>query len=139
MLLRFGGWYGWMSPERWLTSDQRGTVAAVLLRVPIGDDPSEFVEVEVDRRDLGDTVELTSGGRDFAVAAFSLGSSFDQVLPALSTILTKLRSVAHSPDKVEMTLGLKVGGETGLIFAKGSAEATFTVALTWRKPGSSND
>jgi len=115
-------------------------VASVLLRVPIGDDPSEFVEIEVDRRDLGnDAVELTSGGPDVAVAAFSLGSSFDRVLPALSTILTKLRSAEHAPDEVQMTLGLKAGGETGLIFAKGSAEATFTVALTWRKPPGTGD
>jgi hypothetical protein len=32
-------------------------VASVVLRAPIGDDPSEFVEIEVDRRDF--TVALT--------------------------------------------------------------------------------
>jgi hypothetical protein len=36
-----------------------------------------------------------------------------------------------------MQLGLKVGGETGLVFARGSAEATFTVNLSWRKPAAS--
>jgi hypothetical protein len=109
----------------------------VLLKVPIGDDPSEFVEIEVDRRDLGETVQLTAGAQtDVAVAPYSLASSFDRVLPALTMILRKLRGAEHAPDEIGMKLGLKVGGEAGLIFAKGTADATFEVSVTWRKPGS---
>jgi hypothetical protein len=111
-------------------------VASVLLKVPIGDDPSEFVEIEVDRRDLGEGIQLTAGAQtDVATAPFSLASSLDQVLPALSTILAKLRKAEQAPDEIGMKLGLKVGGETGLIFAKGTAEATFEVSLTWRRAG----
>lgn len=49
-------------------------------------------------------------------------------------ILNKLRTTARSPDEIELEFGLKVGGETGLIFAKGSAETTFHVRLTWQRP-----
>jgi hypothetical protein len=73
-----------------------------------------------------------------AVAPYSLASSLDRVMPALRTIITRLRTDEHSPDEIGMQLGLKVGGEAGLVFAKGTAEATFTVSLTWHKPAPAN-
>ena len=111
-------------------------MAVVLLKVPIDDTHAEFVEVEVDRRDLGDQVEFNAdpGGRGVGIAPFTLTSAIDKVMPALRTILTRFRAAEHAPDEVAMQLGLKVGGETGLVFAKGTAETTFTVTLTWRKP-----
>ena len=54
-------------------------------------------------------------------------------MPALRTIIIRLRTDEHSPDEIAMNLGLKVGGEAGLVFAKGTAEATFTVSMTWHK------
>jgi hypothetical protein len=113
-------------------------MASVLLRVPVDGSSDEFIEVEVDRRDLGDAVELNAGSSDrAALAPYTVASSFDRVMPALTTILTRLRTAEHAPDEIGMQLGLKVGGETGLVFARGSAEATFTVTLSWRKPAAS--
>jgi hypothetical protein len=113
-------------------------MAFVLLRVPVDDRPDEFIEVEVDRRDLGDAVEFNADtAAQAALASYTLASSFDRVMPALTTILTRLRTAEHAPDEIGMQLGLKVGGETGLVFARGSAEATFTVNLSWRKPSAS--
>lgn len=110
-------------------------MATKLLRVPIDQGSDEYVEVEVDTRDLGESVRLASESRPDAVTApFSLASSVDRVLPALSAILTRLRHADHAPDEIGMELGLKIGGETGLIFAKGTAESTFTVTLSWHKP-----
>ena len=109
----------------------------VLLRVPVEEGSAEFMEVEVDYDDLEEGVRLASRTSDGAMrAAFSLSSAFDKVLPALRTIVTRLRTAEHAPDEIAMELGLKIGGEQGLIFTKGTAEATFTVSLTWYKPGS---
>jgi hypothetical protein len=106
----------------------------MLLRVPIGDGEG-FVEVEVDPRDLVGELEMAAGrSQDVTTAPFSLAESMDRVLPALNVMLKKLRTVAHAPDEIGMELGLKVGGETGLVFAKASGEATFTITMTWRKP-----
>jgi hypothetical protein len=112
-------------------------LAQTILRVPItdasGDD--DFIEVEVELRDVGESVRLASDDGSRATAtSFSLASSFHRVVPALSSIITDLRRMPHAPDEVSMEVGLTVGGETGLIFTKGSAEATFTVNLTWKKP-----
>jgi Trypsin-co-occurring domain 1 len=118
----------------------RSVLATVLLKVPVSDGSAEFVEVEVDRRELGDSVQLRAGSiTEAATTAFTLTSSMDRVLHAVLAMLTRVREAEHAPDEVGMELGLKVGGETGLIFAKGTAEATFTLSLTWRKPATGGD
>ena len=108
----------------------------VLLKVPLSTDSDEYIEVEVDRRDLGEAVQLTANdrGHEMVLAPYTLAESLDRVLPALRMIITRIRGAEHAPDEIAVDLGLKIGGETGLFFAKGTAEATFTVSLTWRKP-----
>jgi hypothetical protein len=111
------------------------TVASILLKVPVGANPEQYVEVEVDRTDLSEAIQLTAERHaDVATAPYSIASSMDRILPALSTVLTKLRSAEHAPDEIAVKVGLKVGGELGLVFAKGRSEATFEVSMTWRKP-----
>lgn len=114
-------------------------MSPVLLKVALTADGDEYIEVEVDRRDLGDAVQLTANeqGRDMALAPYTLAASLDRVLPALRMIITRIRGAEHAPDEIAMDLGLKIGGETGIIFAKGTAEATFTISMTWRKPAES--
>jgi NTP-dependent ternary system trypsin peptidase co-occuring protein len=107
-----------------------------LLRVPVEEGSDEYVEVEISPDELEDSVQLASRvGDGVARAAFSLGAALDRVMPALRTVLSRLRETEHAPDEIGMQLGLKVGGEQGLIFTKGTAEATFTLSLTWYKPG----
>lgn len=109
-------------------------MAWALMRVPIEDADGEYVEAEVARSELTSSIRMIDGvGPDLAKAQFSLASSFDRIMPALSGILMRLRNTTHAPDEIDMSLGLKIGGETGLIFARGTSEATFTVNLRWRK------
>lgn len=109
-------------------------MATALMRVPLTEGSDECIEVEIDSRCLGDAVQLaTSGDGEVARAPFSLAGSMNNLVPALSTILTSLRRAEHAPDEIGMVLGLRFGGETGLVFARGTAEATFTVTMTWRK------
>lgn len=53
--------------------------------------------------------------------------------PALRMILGRLREGVHAPDKITIDVGLQVGGETGFVFAKGTAEASIAVSMTWRR------
>jgi hypothetical protein len=110
-------------------------VDTVLLRVPVGDGSDEFVEVQVSRTELRGLSEsglvlASDDGSRFEAAGFSLASAMDRVMPALRVILVRLRAGAHSPDEVNMTLGLQIGGETGVFFAKGTAEASVAVSMT---------
>jgi len=37
------------------------------------------------------------------------------------------------PDEMEIEFGLKVGGESGVIIAKGTAEVNFAVRVLWKR------
>lgn len=116
-------------------------MSSVLMKMQVDGTPTtvggDFIIVEVDRQDVDGTVQLAgseASGRDVAQAQETLARSFDRLGPALSTMLLKLRSAEHAPDEIQMEFGLKLGGEAGLIFAKGTAEANFAVTVTWAKP-----
>jgi hypothetical protein len=86
--------------------------------------------VAADRSSLGGRVELVSDeGRMIGKMAGSLEDAFARLTPAIDRIVAVLRT--HGPDGMEVQFGLTVGGETGLIVAKGSAEANFSVTLRW--------
>jgi len=47
---------------------------------------------------------------------------------------------AIKPNKVEVTFGVKLGGEAGVPFvAKGTAEANVAITLTWSPSGNSSE
>ncbi|MCA2216331.1 CU044_2847 family protein [Jidongwangia harbinensis] len=112
-------------------------MATVLLRVPIEEDGEVEIEIEVESRDVGaDDVELTSSdGRRTFRAAHSLSTSINRLLPAVGTIISKVREHENSPDRVAVEIGVKLGGETGVILTKGTAEATLKVTMNWDRPG----
>ena len=37
-----------------------------------------------------------------------------------------------TPDEAEVEFGLKMGGETGVIIAKGTAEVNFVIRMSWK-------
>jgi hypothetical protein len=112
---------------RWIPS-------VMLIKVPVGDGTDAVIEMEADYSDLGQSVQLVSDDPDSpGLAAFSLAGSIRRVLPAINAVLGGLSATDLTPDEVSIELGLKVGGETGLVFAKGKTEATFVVKMTWRQ------
>jgi hypothetical protein len=106
----------------------------VLLKVPVGDGSNEFVEVQVARDELpgeSGVVLASDDGSRFEAAGFSLASAMDRVMPALRVILSRLRVGVQSPDEITMKLGLQIGGEAGIFFAKGTTEASVAVTMKW--------
>lgn len=103
---------------------------AQLVRIPLED--GEFLVAEVDRDDIPDeSVVLASPepGRAVARAAHTLESSLLSLRPALSGLVEALKVL--SPQAVSIEFGVKLGGETGVILAKGTAEVNFTVHVEW--------
>jgi len=111
----------------------------VLLKVPVGDDTDGFIEVQVSRAEVeelegtGVVLAAADGGGRMVAASFSLASAVDHVMPALRAVVGRLREGVHAPDEVTVELGLQIGGETGFYFAKGTAEASIGVTMTWRR------
>ncbi|GAB3900945.1 CU044_2847 family protein [Kibdelosporangium lantanae] len=102
-----------------------------LVRVPL--DNGEVLVVEVDRADLTqDAVVLAAAapGKAIGQLSHSLESGLRALRPALAAIVAFLKEAA--PDTVSVEFGMKLGGETGIIVAKGSVEANFKIKAEWR-------
>jgi hypothetical protein len=111
----------------------------VLMEVPL--DGGGVVVVEVGEAEVpADQLQLASDGPGPLVARArqALETSLAEVTPAVRAFCQGLREAA--PDEFTVEFGLKVGGETGLVIAKGTAEVNFTVSMTWRgEPGRVTD
>jgi hypothetical protein len=99
-----------------------------------GQDGDDLLVFEVDRSEVYGDLVLASNDVAGAVdrVRITLEEALAKLRPSLHKVLAILREM--SPDETVMEFGLKIGGETGIIIAKGSAEANFTVRMSW-KPG----
>lgn len=102
---------------------------AVLLEVPVED--GAVLLVEADRGDIPRRLTLASPqpGAAAAKAVRTLSESLEQLEPMLRTVRDRL--VASMPDHFTVEFGVKLGGETGIILAKGTAEVNLKVTMTW--------
>jgi hypothetical protein len=102
-----------------------------LLAMALDSDGSDTAVFEVDGG-LADTdLELAAGGDVVGRARVSLSEALDQVRPVLARVVGATRDLG--PDEVEIQFGLKMGGETGVIIAKGTAEVNFAVRMVWHR------
>ena len=113
---------------------------AVLVEVAVDDVAGgPVVLVESDRQDIAGGLTLASPepGQAAARASRSLAASLEQLEPVLRTVKDKL--VASAPEHFTVEFGVKLGGETGVIVAKGTAEVNLKITMTWdrepRQPG----
>ncbi|WP_328678022.1 CU044_2847 family protein [Streptomyces sp. NBC_00343] len=112
-----------------------------LVRIPL--ENGEFLVAEVDRADIPEeSVVLASPepGRSVAQASRTLESSLRGLRPALAGLTEALQAL--SPETVSIEFGVKLGGETGVILAKGTAEVHFAVHAQWApkpRPEQSSD
>jgi hypothetical protein len=110
----------------------RGGVITVLRQVPLdGVEGGAVVLVEADRAYIPERLDagLSDPGQAAAVAARSLSASLERPEPVLRTVKDKL--VASAPEHFTVEFGVKLGGETGIILAKGTAEANLKITMTW--------
>ncbi|MGH4013620.1 MAG: CU044_2847 family protein [Pseudonocardiaceae bacterium] len=101
----------------------------LIMEVPLAD--GNNVVVEVDRREVPGELVLAAA-KPYEVAARAT-ETLEQVLYKVRPALQSLSQWAKSagPDECCVEFGLKLGGETGVIIAKGTAEVNFVVRLTW--------
>lgn len=102
-----------------------------LLGVPVGDGADDVVVFEVDRGEIPGDLVLASAepGKVAARARASLEDALEGVKPSLLKIVEMLREI--TPEQTTVEFGLKLGGETGMIIAKGTAEVNFKVTMSW--------
>jgi hypothetical protein len=104
------------------------------MRVPVDNgDNAASVLVETDSSDIPGGLVLASPepGKAAATAVRSLSSSLEELEPVLRTVKEKL--AASAPKNFTVEFGVKLGGETGIILAKGTAEVNLKITMTWGK------
>jgi hypothetical protein len=108
-------------------------VAAVtyLLGLPVEAGSTEILVCEVDRSEVSDDLLLASldPGNVAARTRVTLEEALTRLKPSLRKVVHLLKEL--SPDEAVVEFGLKMGGETGVIIAKGTAEVNFTVRMSW--------
>ncbi|MFI6645737.1 CU044_2847 family protein [Streptomyces sp. NPDC050504] len=101
-----------------------------VMRIPLED--GQFLVAEVDQDDVPEEPVVLASPRperSMAQASRTLESGLYGLRPALVGLAEALRVLA--PQTVSIEFGLKLGGETGVILAKGTAEVHFTVHAQW--------
>lgn len=108
---------------------------AYLLGLPVGSDGDDVLVFGVDRSDVLDDLVLASPdlGGVADRARVTLEEALAKVKPSLHEIVHLLQELA--PEHTEVEFGLKIGGETGVIVAKGTAEVNFTIRMSWKSGG----
>jgi Trypsin-co-occurring domain 1 len=104
-----------------------------LLGLPVEADSEDVLVVEVDRNEVSDDLVLASPdpGKVVARAQLSLEEALTKLKPSLQKVVHLLKDL--SPDETVIEFGLKMGGETGVILAKGTAEVNFAVRMSWKQ------
>ena len=105
---------------------------AVLMRVPLDDaEGAASVLVETDSGDIpgGLVLAASEPGRAAATATRSLSASLEHLEPVLRTVKEKL--AASAPEHFTVEFGVKLGGESGIILARGTAEVNLKITMTW--------
>ena len=103
-----------------------------LLGLPVGADSKDILVFEVDPDEVPDDLVLAAlePGKVAARAQMTLEEALAKLKPSLQKIVHLLKEM--SPDDTVVEFGLKMGGETGVIIARGTAEVNFTVRMSWR-------
>jgi hypothetical protein len=104
---------------------------AYLLSVPIDSGSGDVLVFEADRSQVAEGLVLASPspGELADRAKVTLEEALEKLRPSLEKFVESLKNL--SPDETTVEFGLRVGGETGLIVAKGTADANFAIRMTW--------
>jgi hypothetical protein len=103
-----------------------------LLGMPVDPASDELLVFEVDRSEVPEDLVLASPepGQVVAKAHVSLDEALARLKPSLRKVMDVLKDLG--PDEAEVEFGLKVGGETGMVIAKGTAEVNFVIRMSWK-------
>jgi hypothetical protein len=103
-----------------------------LLGLPVAPGSDDLLVFEVDHSEIPGDLVLASLDPDKAVdrAKVTLEEALRKLKPSLDKVVHLLREM--SPDETTVEFGLKIGGETGVIVAKGTAEVNFSIRMSWK-------
>jgi Trypsin-co-occurring domain 1 len=78
------------------------------------------------------TVRGMDGGAVAERAQMTFEAAVSRIKPAVQGMIGQLRELSEEPDEVQIEFGLDLHAEAGAFVAQASADANFSVVLTWR-------
>jgi hypothetical protein len=104
---------------------------SVLISVPLQDGGSIVVEAPEELASAG-VVRASRPGEVVKQAGETFEEALDKTLvPVARAVIGCLEEIA--PQQVEVTLGLKLSAEAGVVISKIAGEASLEVKLTWKR------
>lgn len=104
---------------------------SVLISVPLENGGSIVVEAPEELTPPG-VVRAARPGEVVKQAGETLEKALDNTLvPVAAAVMDRLEHIG--PQGVEVTLGLKLSAEAGVVISKVAGEATLAVKLTWKR------
>lgn len=106
-----------------------------LLGLPTGPDDADVLVFEVDRSEIAEDLVLAAPDLPGVAdrARVTLEDALAKLKPSLHKIVDMLKELA--PEETSVEFGLKIGGETGVVIAKGTAEVNFVIHMSWKSGG----
>jgi hypothetical protein len=102
-----------------------------LVEVPLANGRSMLIET--DERPHA-TVRGGRAADSVETAASTFEESMERIAPVSRAIVDRVRgTVDGGPSEVVVEFGLSVRAETGLVVARASGEANFSVRVTWQR------
>lgn len=103
---------------------------AYLVELPLGGASAETVRVAIEEPAEG-LVEVARPGQVVARASRSLGELLAGVRPVAESFVDTFREMPRGPDEICVEFGISLSAEADVVITSTSAQANFTVRLTW--------
>ncbi|WP_199421752.1 CU044_2847 family protein [Actinotalea solisilvae] len=97
----------------------------VLVRVADDVAPREAPQGSVTPRGWGDSSVVERAQHTFEGAV-------EKVMPAVESVVDRLRSAIDAPDEVTVEFGIELNAQAGAILAAAGTTASLSVSVTWR-------
>jgi hypothetical protein len=92
------------------------------------------LQVEINENESSGVTRAARFDGSIEKAQSTLEKSLEKVKPAAQFILQQLRSLSDTPDEIEVSFGLKLSAEAGIVLAAGvGMEANYAITLKWAK------
>jgi hypothetical protein len=108
-----------------------------LAQFKLEDGTAFLVEVERPQQTRNGAIQRVASvntGQMVYQATQTLEQALDSIKPVAATVLSRMRSGLTTPaDEIEVTFGLKLAAEAGVVFGSVGGDVTFEVKLKWEK------
>lgn len=108
-----------------------------LAQFKLEDGTAFLVEVDSPQPTRGGSIQRVASvnsGQMVLQATQTLEQALDSIKPVVGTVLSKMKAGLTTPaDEIEVTFGLKLAAEAGVVFGSVSGDVTFEVKLKWEK------